>query len=71
MRDLTEVLDQIMTIPELPHGLKHDLQSIKESAMYTAPELQYMCWDRAAECLSNEPEGEWSEQACTIFTGSN
>lgn len=66
MRDLRTVIDEILSLPGTEPARK-GLESLKTSAMYSAPELMPGRWNEAASILSRTLPNH--EQAKAVFRG--
>lgn len=78
MRDLKEVLDAILLIvPQTEKGLIIDLNKVKDSLMFAAPESASMWWAEAADAFeanigdTSDPSKllDWQKAVMNIFTG--
>ncbi len=74
-RDLTEVIDQILeVVPSDRLNLHARLKSVKDGAMYAAPEMMKQHWSRAQTILASELgnptkfKDEWMLRVYQIFT---
>lgn len=67
MRNLVDVIDQLVAVaPEL----KDCLASVRSSALFAAPEIAYVHWNRAAEILSdNATTHPKADELRRIFAG--
>jgi hypothetical protein len=72
-RSLFDVIDRILVeVPADEVGLRTDLEKAKQSALYAAPEIQYLCWSKAAAALNfHIPEQtlDWHKRVAVIFSG--
>lgn len=74
MRDLPETLDKI--IPLIPPGdaaLIAKLESIKQSALFAAPEIQTAWWKRCENILNfimPPIDADWKVQVMETFNGN-
>jgi hypothetical protein len=67
MRALSDVLDQIL---EVAPDLEIHFKPLKESIMYTAPEMMYLRWHAAMEILNDEAtDHPKADQIAKIFGG--
>lgn len=73
MRNLTEVIDQMVThLPKTEDELRLDLLDRKCSCMYTAPEAWYVRWEEVADILHHrfgekEPTEGWEKKVVDIW----
>jgi hypothetical protein len=69
-RYLPDVIDEMYkVIPFVKH-----LESIKQSAKFAAPEIQYLFWQKLSDLLQNEigePTEDWQKELQNIFVGEN
>ena len=73
MRFITDVITEILTVvPSFEGHLRHELESIHESACYTAPEAQQLRWVQLQDCLltniGTTPTLEWEFEVLSIFS---
>lgn len=71
MRDLTEVIDEILAVEELPEELRAPLEDVKSSAHFAPPENWRIFWQLAAENLQRvlgKPDCDWKHRIHAIFT---
>lgn len=75
-RDLCAILDKIVElIPNEPRwfSIRSQLTDNRSSALYAAPEQQFIWWKRVADNLMNAfgevPELDWQKQIQALFTG--
>ncbi len=69
MRDLLKIIDQII---EVAPDLKDNFKSLKDSILYTAPELIPMRWRQAALLLNHHTVGHpKNKEISAIFSGQN
>lgn len=71
-RDLSKVIDEILTvIPSNETSARARLESIQNSALFTAPELMVHRWRDAADALQAAADGkEWAARVGVIFCGT-
>lgn len=74
MRDIVKVIEMIQAVlPPTRIGMKGDLDKVKRSAMFTAPEAMAPRWEQLAEVMNSyiTPDGvlhyEWMVKAAAIF----
>ena len=72
-RDIIEVIDRLLGIvPEGETGLRAGLNSVKQSALFTAPEMMTIRWRRLGEVLQEEigqPREPWQVEVGEIVRG--
>jgi hypothetical protein len=72
-RNLAEVIDRILeAIPPENKNLVDRINSIKQSTLCAAPEMQYLFWLRCASVLSSvigDPVLDWQKRVADIFGG--
>lgn len=67
MRNLTDVIDQIV---EVAPDLEKHFTSLRETIMYSAPELMGLRWNTAAEILNDvATDHPMADQIAVIFSG--
>jgi hypothetical protein len=75
-RNIVDVMEQIKNeIPDdcqIRDTLLDGLESIKESALYTAPEANFNNWNRLVDllgCYLDEPDNPWKQNIQKIMSG--
>lgn len=75
MRDLTDVIDQIITVvPENQTSLIMELKDRKDSCFYTAPEAIVYRWGEVAKILYEELgdppfDDDWKGEVLSVWMG--
>jgi len=72
MRDLAEVIDEILAVEELPEELNAPLEDIKSSVNFAASWGQHIFWQLTAENLQGvlgKVDCEWKHRIHSIFIG--
>ena len=76
MRNLYDVIRKILeVIPETEIKLIIDLRKVRNSLLYSAPELQHMWWNETYNILCDEVfnedfnEDDWHGKVRRIFVG--
>lgn len=74
MRNIIEVIDKM--IEHIPVDQREfvvpDLEKIKVSVRYKAPEAIFECWNRCAAILKyhfGKPDTDWKKEIAAIFSG--
>ena len=72
MRNIVAVINKMLKeIPVTEAGFRGELESIKTSAMYAAPETMGVMWRRAAESINYNmpypPATDWQKKVGAIF----
>lgn len=71
MRNLVDVLEEILAVENVPEELRPSLEDVQSSAAFAAPGNQQIFWKLAAENLQRvlgKPDCEWKHQVHAIFT---
>jgi hypothetical protein len=72
-RNLTTVIDEILeVVPETETSLRAQINSVRDSSIFSAPEVMYLFWTELFEILVDEigePEEEWEFKVQLIFSG--
>ena len=75
MRNLPEVIDQMLAVIPEGHAIVPVLADIKSSAQFTAPETEVTWWhtvsDTLQEFLGDPTTDEWKQEVAKIFAGEN
>ena len=74
MRYLPNVINEmLLEIPESYNNLREELISVRQSGLYTAPEIMHLQWIKAAEALNIHlpfpPKESWQARVGAIFAG--
>ena len=72
-RDLVEVLNKIIVLVPEEHKILEPLKSVRESAMYCAPEAMWDWWQVGTRILKNgigEPGADWEIKVANIWNGT-
>lgn len=73
MRNICDVIDEmVLFIPENENSLVRQLEKLRYSASFSAPEMQSFWWNEVASVLENyipDIDEEWKIQIGIIFNG--
>ena len=70
MRNLTDVINKMLEVIPIDHGIAPILRDNKSSAAFAAPEMMGHWWSEVADNLQEylgEPDVEWKRRVQAIF----
>jgi hypothetical protein len=74
MRDLSEIIDQMLEIIPKEHPIVSEFKAIRTSVLFSPPENQSLFWRLCAKALqrhfgNSEPDDELASKLQIIFNG--
>jgi hypothetical protein len=72
MRNLSDVIDQLLTVIPSDHDVVPELKSIQQSAKFAAPEMLRNFWILTADALQEHlgpPDADWKREVQRLFKG--